>query len=595
MLRRLALLAILTSLALVSCADAGDPPDLRMRVRWSLTEPSALPSDVDRISIDVFVGDDTTPDNSIHTVANLEDSDDNGRLDLIRGGLPTNVPIRMRIVGEVGGVPAYVGHVGPIVLRAGERRYVEPAMYRVGASTSVAASGVRGRVLHSATALPDGRVLVAGGFGVSTTACPDGQPEGTRCFALAASDDAYVFDPAEGRFHAVDGGLLAARGGHTATALPDGRVLLAGGASDALMLMTPQGAATSGTYLISIVPGEDASLASFEIFDPELSPEVEDVDADGDPGRGAFVGAADAPTTPGRLDVPRFLATASAIPGTERVLIAGGEGAGASTSFAVFDADRAGGYGVLAAEEDDELAASRVAAGSAGVGSGASAAVWILGGNEARSDADLAEVWSGAADDATGASAPANAEPLLFPQAMAGVAVSRPEWSFVRPIVETVAGGERVVVIGWYGALCEAGTMNPVFAGGAGAVERCGGARRSVTIDVETGLATPGMTNNPHAFGASARLDDGRVIVTGGIGALVWSVNNTVDVLTGTVDATGAAVVSPTPLQLAEGRALHTTTALPEGGALTVGGLRFDASVMNASLPQPEVIYLAAQ
>ncbi|UJR80124.1 Hypothetical protein I5071_21680 [Sandaracinus amylolyticus] len=571
-----------------------------MRVRWGLSETSTLPPDVDRISIDVLVGDETTADNSIHTVANLEDGDGNGRLDLIRGGLPTNVPIRMRIVGEVGGVPTYVGHVGPIVLRAGERRYVEPAMYRVGTSISVSASGVRGRVLHSATALPDGRVLVAGGFGVTTTTCPAGEPEGTRCFALAASDEAYVFDPAEGRFHAVDGGLLSARGGHTATALPDGRVLLAGGASDALLRMTPQGASTSGTYVLSIAPsddaGEDTSLASFEIFDPELSPEVEDVDADGDPGRGAFVGAADAPTSPGRLDRARFLATASAIPGTRRVLIAGGVGGtAASTSFVVFDADRAGGYGVLAADDADELAASRVAAGSAGVGSGASASVWILGGNDARSDADLAEVWSGAADDATGASAPANAEPLLFPQEMAGVAVSRPEWSFVRPIVEPIADGENVVVIGWYGPLCEAGTMTAVFAGGAASVERCGFARRSFTIDVETGLATPTMTNNPHAFGASARLDDGRVLATGGIGALVWSVNNTIDVLTGAVDAMGAAVVSPTPLQLAEGRALHTTTALPDGGALTVGGLRFDASVMNASLPQPEVIYLAEQ
>jgi hypothetical protein len=65
---------------------------------------------------------------------------------------------------------------------------------------------------HSATLLPDGRVLVAGGQ-FST----DDQ--------LASAE---LYDPASARWTATDS-MHTARGGHTATLLPDGRVLVAGG------------------------------------------------------------------------------------------------------------------------------------------------------------------------------------------------------------------------------------------------------------------------------------------------------------------------------------------------------------------------------
>src|SRR5690606_22385774 len=98
------------------------------------------------------------------------------------------IPITIRITGIAGGAPLYVGHIGPVVLQAGERRYVEPAMFRIGASTAVPAGGMRGRILHTSTALPDGRVLIAGGFSsVRPTTCPDELPMGARCFDLDAS------------------------------------------------------------------------------------------------------------------------------------------------------------------------------------------------------------------------------------------------------------------------------------------------------------------------------------------------------------------------------------------------------------------------
>lgn len=67
------------------------------------------------------------------------------------------------------------------------------------------------RSAHTATLLPDGRVLVAGGRGAS-----------------AALDSAELYDPATGSW-ALTGSLAAPRVGHTATLLPNGEVLVVGG------------------------------------------------------------------------------------------------------------------------------------------------------------------------------------------------------------------------------------------------------------------------------------------------------------------------------------------------------------------------------
>ncbi|MGI9491278.1 MAG: kelch repeat-containing protein, partial [Geminicoccaceae bacterium] len=66
---------------------------------------------------------------------------------------------------------------------------------------------------HTATLLPDGRVLVAGGFNVGTT-------------TQVAS--AEIYDPATGTFQ-LTGSMSEPRWGHAAILLDDGRVLIAGG------------------------------------------------------------------------------------------------------------------------------------------------------------------------------------------------------------------------------------------------------------------------------------------------------------------------------------------------------------------------------
>ena len=101
--------------------------------------------------------------------------------------------------------------------------------------TTVARSG-----FFSATLLPGGRVLIAGGL-VPNGAAPTAMPDATAT--------AEVYDPATGTFTAV-GQMAAPRFIHAASVLPDGTVLLVGGAHEVRPPSSP-------------VPASDP-----EIFDP---------------------------------------------------------------------------------------------------------------------------------------------------------------------------------------------------------------------------------------------------------------------------------------------------------------------------------------
>ena len=94
------------------------------------------------------------------------------------------------------------------------------------------------RVLHTATLLTDGSVLIAGGELAA-------QPP------FVTQSSAELYDPRSGTFTAV-GNMTTPRSEHTATLLPDGRVLIAGGGI------------TSTQGMLG-----DPSLASAELYDPK--------------------------------------------------------------------------------------------------------------------------------------------------------------------------------------------------------------------------------------------------------------------------------------------------------------------------------------
>ncbi|WP_410959788.1 kelch repeat-containing protein, partial [Salmonella sp. SAL4356] len=68
------------------------------------------------------------------------------------------------------------------------------------------------RAAHTATLLPNGQVLIAGGFSGDQN-------------SLASAE---TFDPAQEKFVSA-GNMSVSRSGHTATLLPNGKVLIAGG------------------------------------------------------------------------------------------------------------------------------------------------------------------------------------------------------------------------------------------------------------------------------------------------------------------------------------------------------------------------------
>ena len=183
-----------------------------------------------------------------------------------------------------------------------------PSLFGV-ADVTPAAGGMNApRSGHTATLLPDGRVLIAGGM------------ERNGVFY----DSAELYDPSAGRFRAARGRMSTPRVGHTATLLADGRVLIAGGWGDGGVLasaelydpatdaFTPTGgmANARGDFTATLLRSGKVLVAGGESDHALSGAEVYD------PATGKF-------TPTGGMSAGRTMHTAVLLP-DGRVLVAGG-------------------------------------------------------------------------------------------------------------------------------------------------------------------------------------------------------------------------------------------------------------------------------
>ncbi len=172
------------------------------------------------------------------------------------------------------------------------------------------------RASHSSTLLPDGKVLIAGGFGGS----------GTESNPYRSTE---IYDPRTGSFLPA-GNMTIGRSGHTATLLKNGKLLIAGGWTGRYNVrrsaelydpntgaFTPTGdmiieragsiAALLPDGRVLVAGGEDRgenALASAEIYDPAT---------------GKF-------TRTGDMTEPRGEATATALRNGKVLIVGGGSG-----------------------------------------------------------------------------------------------------------------------------------------------------------------------------------------------------------------------------------------------------------------------------
>jgi N-acetylneuraminic acid mutarotase len=414
---------------------------------------------------------------------------------------------------------------GKVLIAAGENSfdniYFTSAELYDPASGTWATTGslATARYLHTATLLPNGKVLVAGGLNGSGT-------------FLASAE---LYDPASGSWTAT-GNLGAARGSHTATLLPNGKVLVAGGSNFGALASAELYNPASGTWTAtgSLGAARDGHTAT-------LLPNGKVLVAGGT-GIGQFIlasaelydPASGTWTATGSLGAARVNHTATLLP-NGKVLVAGG-------------GNNSGSAGVMAsAELYDSASGSWAATGSLATGRQAHTAtllpngeVVVAGGSKLSSALASAELYNPAsgtwtATGSLGAARDSHTATLL------------PNGKVL------VAGGNNSS-----GDLASAELYDPA-SGSWTATGNLGAARDNHTATL---------------------LPNGKVLVAGGQNSSGSSLASAelYDPASGTWTATGS---------LGAVRRNHAATLLPNGEVLLAGGFGIGGALASAELYDP--------
>jgi N-acetylneuraminic acid mutarotase len=413
-------------------------------------------------------------------------------------------------------------------------------------------SMVEARYSHTATLLPSGKVLVAGGTG------SDGRALGS----------AELYDPATGSWSST-GSFFTKRGGHAATLLPSGKVLVAGGYGDftgalssaelydpATGTWTPTSSLGTARafYTATLLPSGKVLVAGGSSFSESFnSAELYD------PATGSW-------STTGSLSTKRGFHTATLLP-SGKVLVAGGSsGTLVSRSAELYD-PATGGWSTTGS-----LGTKRAGHTATLLSSGK---VLVVGGSNFPNYFNSAELYDPATGlwTATGSLITARSQhtATLLPSGKVLVAGGRNSDNFWPRSVELYdpATGS------WSntGSLTterqfHAATLLPsgkvLVEGGAAC---CGATSSAEFYDPATGSwSSTSNLGTARRFHAATLLPSGKVLVTGGIGiSNVLSSAELYDPATGLWTATGS---------LGTARYAHTATLLPSGKVLVTGGYR---------------------
>jgi len=409
----------------------------------------------------------------------------------------------------------------------------------------------------TATLLPNGKVLIAGGYGGGGTV--------------------ELYDPSTGTFVPA-GGMQFNRRHHTATLLPNGKVLIAGGNNSSLAelydpatgILSPTGSMTTGrqdhtaTLLpngkVLIVGGNYGLIA--ELYDPSAG------------ANGTF-------TSTGSMSTTRLYHTATLLP-NGKVLIAGGQNLYSvpQSSAEVYDPD----FSTFATT--GSMAAARTQHTATLLPDGK---VLITGGYSGGAYLSSAEVYDPALGTfgATGDMAAARDQhtatllpngKVLIVGGYSGDALSSAE--VYDPALGTFGSAGSIAA----GRYAHAATLLP-----DGKVLVAGGAVSTVEVyDPSAGTfeATGSMANGRYQHTATL-LPNGKMLVTGGrtpgSGGSSLSSAELYDPFADSFSSTGDLLTS---------RSYHTATLLPNGKVLIAGGENFyddeyDTYILSSELYNP--------